>query len=123
MWQKATTFHKLPSEVIDPLWELDAVARMMFDNAVTYFGVTIDNALAERVEEGIGPDAKSVPRYTLPQLMQPDMKLPTAESPKKASPENPGANAALATILSMAGQQGSGVKLYKYVGPDNPKES
>ena len=54
LWTKATKYSKLPSEVIDPRSRLDDLTRWQLDNAVTAFGIIMENALQETVEVGSG---------------------------------------------------------------------
>lgn len=114
MWQKATQYHKLPSElygITNPL------LAFLFDNAITACGVTIENALAERVNKGTSKEPRYEATYTLAELLDPIFYLPRPQpEPRKVRPI---ANNGLAQILALAGQQGSSVKLYKYVGPPN----
>jgi hypothetical protein len=75
LWQKATTFHLLPSQVVR---ERNALVAHMLDNAVTYFGITLGNALQERIETGNG---KSIARYTLSELLDDRTRLPRDDAP------------------------------------------
>lgn len=54
----------------------------MLDNAVTLLGITIENALQEQTNVGSDKAPKHEPRYTLPQLLADDFRLP---APAKAS--------------------------------------
>lgn len=121
MWllhQKATRFHRPPSELvgIEDEW-----AAYQFDNAVNFFGVTVENALQERDEIGMGTDVKYRERYTLAQLLEPNFRLPRPAAGKPGRGGSPAhsaqAGSGLATILSLAGQPRSGVKKFVYVGP------
>lgn len=76
VWVKANRYHKLPSEIIDPEQRLDSLTRYLADNAVTFFGMTIENALAERVNVGSEKEPKWEDKYTLPQLLDPAFRLP-----------------------------------------------
>lgn len=117
LWQKAKTYHKLPCEVADPRQRWDDLTRYLFDNAVTYFGVTIENALAETVEttvyEGKNKRTKSRPKHTLEQLLDPTFKLTRPGQPE-AAPQQDG----LAWMMALARQPNSGVKAWKYVEPE-----
>lgn len=69
LWTKATKYSKLPSEVFDPRGELGALTRWQLDNAVTAFGIVMENALQEMIEEGSGASKKWRAKYKLAQLL------------------------------------------------------
>lgn len=83
VWTKANRYHKLPSEIIDPEQRLDSLTRYLADNAVTFFGVTIENSLAERVNNGSEKEPKWEDKYTLAQLLDPAFRLPRPLSAKE----------------------------------------
>lgn len=66
LWRKATTYHKLPSEIFG---EDDPLAAWSLDNAVTAFGTLVENMLQERDEIGSGQHKQWVQRYTLERLL------------------------------------------------------
>jgi hypothetical protein len=110
LWQKAKTYHLLPSEIFG---EDNSLAAWMLDSAVTWFGITIENALSERVKVGVGANAESRPKYTLARLLDQDFKLPRpADSAEIASGTN-----VWSPLLSWAGRKNSGVKWWKYNKP------
>jgi hypothetical protein len=75
-----------------------------------WFGMTIENALAETIKQGTGKDAKTVHKYTLTQLLDPAFFLPKPAPPvKTAQPAQNG----FAALLALSKQAGSGVKLWK----------
>lgn len=119
MWQlhqKATRFHKPPSELIGIE---DAWTAYQFDNAVNYFGITIENALAETHKVGIGPNAKTEPRYTLETLLDPAFRLPRAGASAQGPEGAPGFDGSgMAALLALA-ETGprSGIKKWVYIGP------
>lgn len=94
------------------------MAAFLFDAAITACGITIDNALAERVNKGTPKEPKWEAKYTLHQILDPLFRLPAPLPPPKMQ-VSPLANGGLAAILAMAGQPGSGVKKWEYVGPPN----
>jgi len=51
---------------------------------VVTFGLIIENALQERDEVGEGQGRRSIPRYTLSQLLDPEFKLPMTDSEESA---------------------------------------
>lgn len=113
LWQKAKTYSQLPSTV---LGETDGFAAWMLDNAVTWFGITIENALEERVKVG----AEYQPKYSLARLLSPGFKIPPPprETPEEVKlAENP-----WAPFLTWAGKPGSGVHRWVYVPPPVEKE-
>jgi hypothetical protein len=68
---KATKYHKLPSELLDPCGHYDDLTRWQIDNVVNYFGTVVENALQETIEVG----TKRIARYTLKQILEPDFRL------------------------------------------------
>ncbi len=56
----------------DLVFEKDEFIAYQIDRAVTVFGIIIDNALLEQLET---EDDKSIPRYTLDQLLDNSFKL------------------------------------------------
>lgn len=117
MWtlgQKAAKYHKLPSEFFPDL--VDEWTCYCFDNAIAYFVSVIEDALTETVEIGMGNNKKHEAKYSLPQLLDDSFKLPRPQpEPRKAQTVT---SNGLATVLAMAGQPNSGVKLWKYVPPE-----
>lgn len=119
-WTQATTYKKLPSEVFDPTgecWQLEGLfgplARWMFNSAVTWFGITIENALTERVEYRENGKAKYRPKYTLARLLHPLFRLPKPIAELSAKGDlNP-----WSPLMAWAGKKGGQVKKYRYVGP------
>lgn len=83
MYTTATKYHKLPSEIVDEGGELPFLVRYQINKAVTYFGMVIDNALAETVEVGIKPNIEYQPKYTLSQLLSDDFRLPRPKTGKE----------------------------------------
>jgi hypothetical protein len=75
-WVKATKFGKLPSEVLDPRGAWDDLTRLCVDNAVTNFGITIENALHEQVKVGSGSRTRHVPKYKLSELLEDSFQFP-----------------------------------------------
>ena len=73
MWRKATTYHRLPSEIFG---EEDALAAWALDNAVTYFGTLVENMLLERDEVQVGDRKEYRQRYTITQLLDPTFVYP-----------------------------------------------
>lgn len=116
LWTKAKTYSKLPSEIGDPRQRWDDLTRYMFDSAVTYFGVAIENALAETVEttirDGKNSRTSSKPKYTLSQLLDPAFRLPNPQAVAK-----PAQGDGLAWMMALARQPNSGVKAWAYVDP------
>jgi|SRR5688572_21679702 len=122
-WIQATTYHKLPSEVFDPTgecWKLDGehgpLARSMFNSAVTWFGITIQNALEERVEYTHNGKIRYREKYTLARLLHPDFRLPKPKvEPVDIQKEmNP-----WAPLIAWVGKgKGGLVRRYTYVGPE-----
>lgn len=118
VWIQAKTYHRPPNEVFEPNQEewqgggrYGSILRYSFNAAVTWFGITIENALNERVEVRMGPTIKSNPRYTLARLLHPNFRL-MRPAPKIEDNPNP-----MAALLSLVGKPGSGVRRYKYVPP------
>lgn len=115
MWllhQKATRFHRPPSELVGLT---DEWAAYQLDNAVNFFGITLENALAERDKVGTGANVEYRERYSLSQLLEPDFRLPRPQA--RASRKNRWA-AFAQSLMAYAGKPNSGVRAWKYVGPD-----
>jgi len=87
----------------------------LFDAAVVTFGNVIENAVHERIEVGMGDKKEWKQKYTIHQLLDDKFKLPMdkEEEAKKRS-NDPFSGEGLATVLALAGQQGSGVKKWEY---------
>lgn len=83
LYRKATLYHKLPSEVFG---EEDPLAAWMVDNAMTWFGTTIENMLQEVDHVGEGANRQSLPRYTLSQLLDPTYKFPREDNDSTMPP-------------------------------------
>lgn len=108
-WNKLKTAQVLPS---DDLALDDSIATWCVDGAVMWFGITIENALNERVNKGTKEKPKWEARYTLTQLLDPVFRLPRL-LPEPKQPAQDG----FALLLALAGQPNSGVKRYEYVKP------
>ena len=74
LWRKATSYHKLPSEIFG---EEDALAAWMLDNAVTSFGTLVENLLHETEEVEVGGRKRYQPRYTISQLLDQNFRFPS----------------------------------------------
>lgn len=89
------------------------MAAWMLDSAVTWFGVTIENALNERVKVGSGANVEYKPKYTLTLLLDKSFRLPRppedASNKKGMNPWSP--------LLAWMGKKNSGVKRYEYRAP------
>lgn len=75
MWTLAQTAKETNSRPSDLLCIEDRLAAYQFDCAVVAFRIIVENALLERIETGSGSSAKSVPRYTLEQILQEGFQL------------------------------------------------
>lgn len=113
LWLKSKTYHLLPSEVFG---EEDSIAAWMLDNAVTWFGITIENALQERVKTGTGKDVEYKPRYSLTRLLDENYRIPRP-LPEPEVNHNP-----WSPFLAWAGKPGSGVRRYRYQAPDEEEK-
>lgn len=111
-WQKVKTTHKLASDDLDLE---DSIAAWCVDGVVLWFGITIENALQERVNVGTEKQPKYEQRYQLAQLLDAKFTLPKpVPTSKKAS--DPNADG-FKMLMSMAGNQRSNVKLFKAITP------
>jgi hypothetical protein len=72
----ATKYSQLPAAILDEDRELDSLTRYLLNKVVTWFGITIENALAERVNVGSEKEPHWEARYTLSQLLDPSFRLP-----------------------------------------------
>lgn len=102
LYQKATKYSQLPSTIFG---EENPLAAWMLDSAVTWFGITIENALQERVKVG----TESRPRYSLTQLLDKNFFLPKPIEVKQDA--NP-----WAALMAWAGKS-KAVRWWKYVPP------
>lgn len=57
----------------------DRLAAYQFDAAVTTFGVIVENALHETVEIGNDRTKRSIPKYTIKQILDDKFKLPRGD--------------------------------------------
>lgn len=87
----------------------DSLAAWMLDNAVTWFGITIENALQERVKVQKGKQVEYKPRYTLARLLDQGFRLPRP-MPEASESSNPWAE-----LMMWSRKKNSGIKRYKYV--------
>jgi hypothetical protein len=85
----------------------------MLDSAVVWFGITIENALLERVKVGFGPNVEYKPKYTLARLLDSRTKLPRPPETYKRDEEIN----VWAPLLAWAGKRNSGVRRWVYVPP------
>lgn len=107
-WMSLKTYHKLPSQELELT---DSVAAYCLDKTVMWFGVTIENLLAERSEIGEGKDKRWEAKYELSDLLDPAFRVPRAmPKPKKAAASGMDG---LAMMMALAKQKGSGVKLWQ----------
>lgn len=104
----AKTYSQLPSDIFGTT---DSIAAWMLNEAVTWFGVTIENALLERVEVG----TKSQPKYTLARLLHEKFRMP-APQPEIIDMPNQGLSP-WAAFLPWIGKPGSGINRWVYVPP------
>lgn len=112
MWkayQAMKVYHRRPS---DDLCPDDEVAAWCLDDAVLWFGLTIEGLLSERTNIGTPDKPKWQNKYTLAQLLDPRFIVPKPPPTPKAQAEN-----GLGLLMVLAGQPGSGVKRYEYVKP------
>jgi len=70
MWKLAQTASETNSRPSELLCIEDKLAAYQLDCAVTTFRVSIENALLERIEVGMGKDKKSIPKYTLKEILE-----------------------------------------------------
>lgn len=105
--------HRRPS---DDLEETDTIAAYCVDETVLWFGFTIENALAERVNRGTQKAPRYEDRYTLSELLDPAFRLPRPAPQFKTKPQQK--LSGFAAMLAMAQQPGGGVKMWTYVPPE-----
>lgn len=114
LWLKAKNFSQLPSFIFG---EEDSLAAWMLDSAVQWFGITIENALAERIEVKMATKTESKPRYTLVRLLNPATKLPRPLD-IDGQQGNP-----WSSFAQLIGKRGGLVKRYQYVGPKKEEDN
>lgn len=111
-WLNLKTYHRRAS---DDLEIEDGIAAWCVDGAVMWFGITMENALAERNEVTVNGRKEYRPKYSLAQLLEPTFKLP---KPQREIVRKPQAPSGFAALLAMAKQgPSSGIKLWEYVKP------
>lgn len=114
VWTRATKYGKLPSELLKVK---DEVAAWMFDSAITWFGITIENALSERVKVGYAPNERYKPKYTLALLLRDGYKL-IPPPPELEDSGNP-----FAGLASWIGRSRGLVKKWVYVAPTEEEKT
>lgn len=103
--------HRRPSDDLGPL---DDITAWCIDKTVIWFGITIENALAETREVGFGRDKRREAKYELDQLLDPAFRMPRPLPKLKTQPVRDG----IAGLMAMAGESGGAVKVWGYVGAD-----
>ena len=99
-------------------------AAYQVDNAVTFVGITIDNAKEERVNRGDARRPDYRPKYTLEQILATGFRLPNPSQTMLGTPVgSPGMGDGVATVLAMVGEPHGLVKQYRYVGLPPEKSS
>ena len=107
LWQTAQQTHSRPSELV---CIQDKLSALLLDNAVTYFGTVIENALQERIEMGKG---RWEPKYTLSDLLDSDFVLPQSAPKRRILRGNKGAPG-IAQVLALSEQGVAGIKRWVY---------
>lgn len=107
LWQQAKSYSQLPSTI---LRVTDPLAAWMLNTAVTWFGITIENALAERVKVQSGKEVTYHPKYTLARLLSPNFRL-------IRPPEDKQGSNVFAPLLAQVGKSKL-VRRYAYVPPE-----
>lgn len=69
MWKIAITAKETGSRPSSLLCISDALAAYQLDCAVTTFRLLIENALMETIEVGVGSSKRSIPQYTLKEIL------------------------------------------------------
>jgi hypothetical protein len=116
LWTKSKTYSQLPSdvwgEIEHPVFGMPcSLAAWMLDSAITWFGITIENALSERVEIKMGTKVQSTPKFTLIRLLDENFRLPPP--PEEKTSTNP-----WSPLMGWLGRGGNKVKRYQYVPPE-----
>lgn len=92
---------------------MDSIAAFCVDECVLWFGMRVENDLADMVETGAGADKKHEPRYTLTELLDDAFRVPRPlPVPKKAQVSG------IAALLAMAAEGGVMVKRWQAVKPN-----
>ena len=115
LYQTCKTLSQLPS---DRLGVTNDWAAYQIDDAVVWFGVTVENALAERVNHGSAEKPDWRDKYTLEQLLEPDFRLPRPGQPltgKQAAAQ--ALSSYIDTLIGSAGKLGSGGRVFQYKPP------
>jgi hypothetical protein len=113
VWTRATKYGKLPSELLKVK---DEVVAWMVDSAITWFGITIENTLSERVKVGFGQNVRDKPKYTLALLLRDEYRL-IPPPPALEESSNP-----FAELASWIGRSRGLIKRWVYVAPTEDGE-
>lgn len=111
VYSLASKYNRLPSDIVDEDHNLDSLTRYLLNKAITYFGMTIENLLHETVDVGVGANKHSESKYELDDLLNPAFKMARPQ-PKAKQMDS------LQSLMMLAGQKGSGVKVWGYTGND-----
>jgi hypothetical protein len=91
MWELATTcskWNQSPSQRLKTAEQYGEWWAYQLDSAVSYLAAVIDSALHERDEINMGSGKKSIPRYSLSQLLDDDFRLPSRAEREAATMDN-----------------------------------
>ena len=86
------------------------------DKAVTQLGNIVENALSERVKTGSGKNEEWRAKYKLDEILGADFYLPRPLTPLQKRRQS------AANFFAMAGQAGSGVKMWREIAPEQVEE-
>lgn len=96
-----------------PYPEWNDWAAYQFDQAVLFVGLTIENALHERVPMG-GKSYETRPKYSLPQILSAGFRLPPPATARNGATFEDFVEE-LKALTAMPGSRG---RVWTYVGPE-----
>lgn len=111
-WIDLKMSHRRPS---DDLALTDTIAAYCVDKTVIWFGITVENMLGERVNQGTQKEPQWEAKYTLEQLLDASYHPPRPMPTPKIKPMP--AQSGFAAMMAMAAQSGNGIKRWEYVKP------
>lgn len=109
LYTNASKFNQRPSSYFADM--VDEWVRYQFDNAVAWFGMTIENALLEREPLGDPKKNESRQKYELEDLLDDDFRM--QRPPSKLEIRQQGA----AKLLDLASDPRSGVRMWREKKP------
>lgn len=106
LWRTAQQTHSRPSDLV---CIEDRLTALLFDNAVTFFGTAIENALHEQVNRGSQSSPRYESKYDLRDLLEPDFVIPDDPKPRRIRQKGQGSTG-IAQILALSAEGNANIK-------------